>query len=73
MKIEEGTLFLVKRELEGEKSLNVGLVKNMVIFHLNFLNELRSLEETFSLEDLETIWMKMMKMNMRKRLRVKMN
>ena len=42
-------------------SLNVGLVMNMVIKHLNFLREKESLREDLNLEDLEFVYMLMKK------------
>ena len=44
----------------------------MVILHPNILKELKSLEEIFSLEDLETICVQMMKVNLNKRVKVMM-
>lgn len=42
------------------KSLNVGLVNNMVILHLNVLRE-SSIEKNLSIEDLKNVTMLMMK------------
>ena len=53
--------YLLRENQMVRKSLNVGLVKNMVILHLNVLRELRSIETISSLEDLKNVIMLMMK------------
>ena len=57
--IEEGVALLVKREKEVRKSLNVGLVMNMVIMHLSVLKERKSIRELTSLEKIEIFCMQM--------------
>ena len=52
-KIEEGIALLVKRENMVRRSLNVGLVMNLVIMHLNVLKERKSLRKSLTLEEIE--------------------
>ena len=57
--IQEEVAFLVKREREVRKSLNVRLVMNMVTMHLSVLKERKSIRKIASLEKTKSVCMKM--------------
>ena len=66
-------LFLLKEKKMVSISLNVGNVMNLVIMHLNFLRERKSIKESLILEEIEIeiVYMQMRMKNMMKKVRVK--
>ena len=53
IKIEEGITLIVRREPNGKKVFNVGLVINLVIFLLSVLKERTCIREISSLDKLD--------------------